>query len=226
MASQGRRRGGLSFDRWQTGGGRSGPPTLTAAQPPWRQRRIGCDATCDRGSADRSCSASSSSPRTKAPSPPTPSARCPPQSGGAPDRVFADANRRALTPKEAGRLLARFPLLVGPRALPARHRAPLRGVRRPARTSTPPRPRDPGPAGGRHPLPGRSLRQRLQTPPQERRWHPLGPERSCRATAFAASIRTQPTGPEPTWHICSFVDPTISGTASRRGWRTKASRPG
>jgi integrase len=27
-----------------------------------------------------------------------------------PDRVFADANRRALTPEEAGRLLARFPL--------------------------------------------------------------------------------------------------------------------
>ena len=27
-----------------------------------------------------------------------------------PDRVFAQANRRALTPEEAGRLLARFPL--------------------------------------------------------------------------------------------------------------------
>ncbi|MFL6222983.1 MAG: hypothetical protein ACJ75K_09185, partial [Actinomycetes bacterium] len=25
--------------------------TLTAAQPPWPQRRTGCDATCDRGSA-------------------------------------------------------------------------------------------------------------------------------------------------------------------------------
>jgi Phage integrase, N-terminal SAM-like domain len=58
-------------------------------------------------------------------------------------------------------------VLVGPRAVPARHRAPLRGVRRPARTSTPPRPRDPGAAGGRHPLPGRPVRQRLQAPTQE-----------------------------------------------------------
>jgi hypothetical protein len=56
-----------------------------------------------------------------------------------PDRVFADAKRRALIPEEAGRLLARFPaVLVGPRALPARHRAPLRGVRRPAPSSSPP----------------------------------------------------------------------------------------
>ena len=28
------------------------------------------------------------------------------------------------------------------------------------------------------------------------------------------------------WRICNFADPTISGTASRPGWRMKGSRPG
>ena len=50
-----------------------------------------------------------------------------------PDQVFADAKRRALTPEEAGRLLARFPLFWWDHVLvPARHRASLRRVRRPA----------------------------------------------------------------------------------------------
>jgi integrase len=47
----------------------------------------------------------------KAPSRPTRSARSSPQKRRVdPEQVFADAKRRALTPEEAGRLLARFPL--------------------------------------------------------------------------------------------------------------------
>src|SRR5215207_4915949 len=93
-----------------------------------------------------------------------------------PDQVFADAKRRALTPEEAGRLLARFPLFWWDHVLCLLGTGlRLRGVRRPAPASSPPRPDDPGAAGGRHSLPGRPVRQRLQAPPQERRWHPRAP---------------------------------------------------
>jgi hypothetical protein len=50
--------------------------------------------------------------------------------------------------------------------------------------------------------------------------------RPCRETTFAASTRMQPTAPKPTWRICDFADLTIFGTASRPGWRTRASPPG
>jgi Phage integrase, N-terminal SAM-like domain len=55
-----------------------------------------------------------------------------------PHRVFADATRRALTPEEAGRPGPVPAVLVGPRSVSARHRAPLRRVRRPAPSSNPP----------------------------------------------------------------------------------------
>ena len=54
---------------------------------------------------------SSSSPWTKARSTPTRSARCPPPKRRVdPEQVFGEVKRRALTPEEAGRLLACFPL--------------------------------------------------------------------------------------------------------------------
>ena len=61
--------------------------------------------------AGRWCCGSCSSPWTKAPSTATRSARCPrPERRADPEQVLDQAKRRALTPEEAGRLLAQFPL--------------------------------------------------------------------------------------------------------------------
>ena len=76
-----------------------------------------------------------SSPWTKAPSMPIRCARCPHRDvAPIPNRSWMVPSVRALTPEEAGRLLARF-RLVGPRAVPARHRPAVRGAGR----ATPPR---------------------------------------------------------------------------------------
>jgi hypothetical protein len=152
-------------------------------------------------------------------------------------------------------------VLVGPHALPARHRAAVRGVRRPASSSSPPSPSDPSAAGRRHPLPGRSVRQWLQAPSQERRRHPrdplaplvveairrqLPPEPDADALVFTAPgggngvpvgtrttlsrhgfrrpFQTATRRAKPTSRTCSSGDPTIFGTASRPGWRRRASR--
>ena len=108
---------------------------------------------------------------------PTRSARSPPPSAAStPTRCSAEAKRRALTPEEAGRLLARFPLFWWDHVLcllgTGLRFGELAGLRR--RRVHLDRPM-PGPAGRRHPLPGRPVRQRLQAPPQERRRHPRDP---------------------------------------------------
>jgi len=95
-----------------------------------------------------------------------------------PDQVFAEANRRALTPDEAGRLLARFPLFWWDHMLCLLGTGLRFGEY----------------AGLRHrrvhldrvvpvlqvvdtQLPGRPVWQRLQAPPQERGRLPRGPPR-------------------------------------------------
>ena len=105
-----------------------------------------------RWPAARFCFASCSLPRMKAPSRPTRSAKSPPPSvGWIPTRC---SPRPSAAPSPRRKPAGYSPLslvLVGPCAVPARDRAPLRGVRRPARASGPPGSGDPGPAGGGHP---------------------------------------------------------------------------
>jgi integrase len=92
-----------------------------------------------------------------------------------PDRVFADAKRRALTPEEAGRLLARFPLFWWDHVLCLLGTGLRFGEFAGLRLRRVHLDRAIGAAGRRHPLPGRPLRQRLQAPSQERRRHPRAP---------------------------------------------------
>src|SRR5215217_3713831 len=91
------------------------------------------------------------------------------------EQVLDQAKRRA-SPR-GGRSAARpVPaVLVGPRAVPARHRAAVRGAGRAAPPPRPPEPRPPCPPGRRHPLSGRPVGQRLQAAAQEGRRHPRDP---------------------------------------------------
>jgi integrase len=181
-----------------------------------------------------------------------------------PDLVFAQANRRALTPEEAGRLLARFPLfwwdhvlcLLGTglrfgefaglrlrrvhldRAIPVLQVVDTRYQAGRFGSGFKPRPKSD--AGIREmplaPLVVEAIRRQLPPQPDPTPWSspapaaatacPLAHGRPCRATASAASTRPPPIGPAPISRTCSSADPTISGTASRPGWRTRGSRRG
>ena len=131
-----------------------------------------------------------------------------------PERVFADGRSRSCrwsTPatKPVGSAVASSP---GPRATPASARSPwLRWWSRRSAVSCRPMPT-------RTPSSLPVLAAGMACP--------LGHERPCRATAFVVSTRTQPTAHEAISGIFSYADLMIFGTASRPGWRTKASRPG
>jgi Phage integrase, N-terminal SAM-like domain len=181
-----------------------------------------------------------------------------------PEQVFTKAKRRALTPEEAGRLLACFPLFWWDHMLTllgtGLRFGELAGLRR--RRVHLDRPMPVLEVGSTRYQAGRfgsGFKPRPKTTPASasspwlRRWSrrstassrpgltltpwsspvraagtacPPAPGRPCRATASAASTRPPPIGPEPTSRTCSFADPTIFGTASRPGWRTRASRRG
>ena len=107
---------------------------------------------------------------------PTRSARSPrPSAAPIPNKSSDQAKRRALTPEEAGRLLAQFPLFWWDHVLcllgTGLRFGELAGLRR--RRVHLDRPM-PVLQVGRHPLSGRPVRQRLQAAAQERRRHPPG----------------------------------------------------
>jgi hypothetical protein len=80
----------------------------------------------------------------------------PPKRHADPEQVLGQPRRRALTPEEAGLLLAHVPLFWWDHVLtPARHRAAVRRAGRAAPPSRPPRPSRARAAGRRGPLPGR-----------------------------------------------------------------------
>ena len=85
---------------------RSAPPRCAAGNATWPPR----SARPPLASASPWPCGSSSSPSTKARSTPTRSARSLPPSAADPDLVLRPGTRRALTPEEAGQLLACFPL--------------------------------------------------------------------------------------------------------------------
>ena len=121
-----------------------------------------------------------SSPWTKAPSMPIRCARCPHRD------VAPIPNRSWMVPSVGpSPQRSRSPagpvprVLVGPRAVPARHRPAVRGA---GRATPPPRPPGPSPArapGRRHPLSSRPVRQRVQAPAQERRRHHASSPAQC-----------------------------------------------
>jgi hypothetical protein len=128
-----------------------------------------------------------------------------------PDRVFAEVKHRALTPEEAGRLLARFPLfwwdhvlcLLGT-GLRFGEFAGLRSRRVPLD----------------RPIP---VLQVVDTRYQAGRF---GSGFKPRPKSDAG-IREIPLAPLVAEAIrCSFVDPTIFAIAFRPGWRTRAFRRG
>ena len=122
--------------------------------------------------------ASSSSPRTKAPSTPTRSARCPAQAPGRPRTGLRRRPSGAPSPprKPAGCWpVSRCSggITCSPCSAPACASASWPACAAAGSTSTGPCPC----SRSVDPLPGRPVRQRLQATPQERRRHPPGPPR-------------------------------------------------
>jgi integrase len=115
-----------------------------------------------------------------------------------PEQVLDQVKRRALTPAEAGRLLAQFPLFWWDHVLcllgTGLRFGELAGLRR-RRAHLGPAPARP--SCRRHPLSGRPVRQWLQAPAQERRRHPRGSPGSAgdRGHPPPAATRQRPISP-------------------------------